>query len=79
MMLCKIACIVYVNGYGRHGILPFTNHHPPQPLPLSLLPGAGAVELALGKQIKARAESESGLDQYGLRKVGIMCLGMAWV
>jgi T-complex protein 1 subunit theta len=33
-----------------------------------LLTGAGATELALAKRIKAIAEKDTGLDQYGLRK-----------
>lgn len=33
-----------------------------------LLCGAGAVELALGKRIKAIADKDTSLDQYGLRK-----------
>ena len=33
-----------------------------------LLPGAGAVELELAKQLKIFADSETGLDQYAIRK-----------
>lgn len=33
-----------------------------------LLPGAGAVELELCKQLKAYADEVSGLDQYAIRK-----------
>jgi T-complex protein 1 subunit theta len=33
-----------------------------------LLPGAGAVELEVSKQLKAYADEVKGLDQYGIRK-----------
>ncbi len=33
-----------------------------------MLAGAGAVELALGKRLKALAAADAGLDQYGIRK-----------
>lgn len=35
-----------------------------------LLPGAGAVELELSKQLKAYADEVKGLDQYAIRKFG---------
>lgn len=35
-----------------------------------LLCGAGAVELALGKRLKALADKNTSLDQYGIRKFG---------
>jgi len=33
-----------------------------------LLPGAGAIELELSKQLKLYADEEKGLDQYAIRK-----------
>ena len=33
-----------------------------------LLPGAGAVELELGKRLKTFADEDKGLDQYAIRK-----------
>ena len=33
-----------------------------------LLPGAGAVELELSKRLKAFADTDTGLDQYAIRK-----------
>jgi chaperonin GroEL (HSP60 family) len=33
-----------------------------------LLPGAGATELELGKRLKAMADEDKSLDQYGLRQ-----------
>ena len=33
-----------------------------------LLPGAGAIELELSKQLKLFADEEKGLDQYAIRK-----------